>query len=143
MLVYILIILLLLLIDYFTNKAMKKRLNKWYKDSIELLDKLYPLTLSEKKQAKYSYVMRIMVLTTFWLFIILFGVLFYDFKNRYYYTDYYSYFVQFEKYYYTSFIILGYFVYFFLNVYSKTNIYVRTFDIIFSTFTTFLVVFLS
>ena len=71
MLVYILIIVLLLLIDYFINKAIKKKLNKWYKDSIELLDKLYPLTLSEKKQAKNSYIMRIMVLTTFWLFIIL------------------------------------------------------------------------
>ena len=87
--------------------------------------------------------MRVLVLSAFWFFIVLFGMMFYEFKNKYYYTDYYNYFVDFEKYYYTSFIILGYFIYFFLNVYSKTNIYLRTSDIIISTFFTILVVFLS
>ena len=87
--------------------------------------------------------MRILVLSCFWLSIFLFGMLFVEFKSRYYYSESYKYATDFEKYYYTIFIILGYFVYFFLNVYSKTNIYVRTFDIILSTFTTFLVIFLS
>lgn len=143
MLVYFLVILFLLLVDYILVKKLKKTINNWYKDSVELLEKLYPLSLAEKKQSKYSYIMRILVLSCFWLSIFLFGMLFVEFKNRYYYSESYKYATDFEKYYYTIFIILGYFVYFFLNVYSKTNIYVRTFDIILSTFTTFLVVFLS
>ena len=143
MLVYILVILFILFIDYFVYTSMKNYFNKWYKNSIELLEKLYPLTLAEKEQSKNSYIMRVLVLSRFWFFIVLFGMMFYEFKNKYYYTDYYNYFVDFEKYYYTSFIILGYFIYFFLNVYSKTNIYLRTSDIIISTFFTILVVFLS
>ena len=143
MLVYILVILFILFIDYFVYKNMKDYFNKWYKNSIKLLEKLYPLTLAEKEQSKNSYIMRVLVLSAFWFSIILFGMIFYEFKNRYYYTDYYNYFVDFEKYYYTTFIILGYFIYFFLNVYSKTNIYLRTSDIISSTIFTILVVFLS
>lgn len=143
MLVYFLVILFLLLIDYILVKKLKKTINNWYKDSVALLEKLYPLSLAEKKQSKYSYIMRILVLSCFWLSIFLFGMLFVEFKSRYYYSESYKYAIDFEKYYYTIFIILGYFVYFFLNVYSKTNIYVRTFDIILSTFTTILVIFLS
>mgnify|MGYP006124917215 CR=1 FL=1 len=140
MLAFIIVLIFLLLIDYIIYKKVRAIINRWYKNTIKLVEILNPL---EKEQSKNSYIMRILVLSAFWLSIILFSIVFYDLKNTYYYTDYYTYFVMFENYYYTIFIIIGYFVYFFLNIYSKTNIYLRTYDIIFSTFYTLLILFLS
>ena len=140
MLVFLIVLLFLLLVDYIIYKKMKKTVNKWFKNSVNLFSTLSPV---EKEQVKYSHIMRILVLSTFWLFIILFSLLFFDFKKKYQDTDYYTQFIMFENYYYTIFIIIGYFVYFFLNIYCKTNIYLRICDIIFSTFYTILMVFLS
>lgn len=137
------LILVLIGLDIIAYNAMKKRINKLYKKSIDLINKFNPLSKLEMEQSKNSFLMRMLVLALFWLCIDLFGKSFYDLKRIVSDTDLYYVFEIIEQYYYTIFIIIGYFVYFTLHIYSKTNNYLRTADIIASTIPTIIVVFMS
>lgn len=135
---FLFFIIVLLLIDFLVQKSIKSTLNKFYKKNIDMINKLNPLTKLEYIQAKNSYFMRMLILALFWLVINLFFHIYTKLKN----VDNISLEII-DNYSYTIFIILGYFVYFFINLYSKTNIYMRTVDIILSTFFTILVMFIS
>ena len=137
------LILILIGLDIIAYNVMKKRINKLYKKSIDLINKLNPLSKLEIEQSNNSFLMRMLVLSVFWLIIDLFGKSFYDLKRIVFNTDLYYIFEIIEQYYYTIFVIIGYFVYFTLNIYSKTNNYLRTADIIASTIPTIIVVFMS
>jgi hypothetical protein len=137
------LIIILVALDIIAYNAMKKYVNKWYKKSIDLINKVNPLTKLELEESKNVFVMRMLVLSLFWLCIDLFGKTFYDLKRITADTDIYYFFEVFEQYYYTIFIIIGYFVYFALNIYCKTNSYLRTYDIVVSTLPTIFVVFMS
>lgn len=137
------LILVLIGLDLIVYNQMKKRINKLYQKSINLINKFNPLSKLELEQSKNSFFMRMLVLALFWLIIDLFGKSFYDLKRIVSDTDLYYVFEIIHQYYYTIFIILGYFVYFGLHVYSKTNTYLRTYDIIASTIPTIFVIFMS
>tara|TARA_B100001093_G_C26038148_1_gene681030 strand:- start:13 stop:444 length:432 start_codon:yes stop_codon:yes gene_type:complete len=137
------LIIILVALDIIAYNVMKKYVNKWYKKSIDLINKVNPLTKLELEESKNVFVMRMLVLSLFWLCIDLFGKTFYDLKRITADTDIYYFFEVFEQYYYTIFIIIGYFVYFALNIYCKTNSYLRTYDIVVSTLPTIFVVFMS
>ena len=137
------LIIILVALDIIAYNAMKKYVNKLYKKSIDLINKINPLTKLEIEESKNAFVTRMVVLSLFWLCIDLFGKTFYDLKRITTDTDFYYFFEIFEQYYYTIFIITGYFVYFILHIYSKTNSYLRTYDIIASTLPTIFVVFMS
>ena len=137
------LILVLIGLDLIVYNQMKKRINKLYQKSINLINKFNPLSKLELEQSKNSFFMRMLVLALFWLIIDLFGKSFYDLKRIVSDTDLYYAFEIIHQYYYTIFIILGYFVYFGLHVYSKTNTYLRTYDIIASTIPTIFVIFMS
>lgn len=137
------LIIILVALDIIAYNAMKKYVNKLYKKSIDLINKINPLTKLEIEESKNAFVTRMLVLSLFWLCIDLFGKTFYDLKRITTDTDFYYFFEIFEQYYYTIFIITGYFVYFILHIHSKTNSYLRTYDIIASTLPTIFVVFMS
>lgn len=138
-------IMIMLAFDFLVFNRIKKKINKWYKKSIDVLNKINPLTKLELKQSKGSFLMRMLILALFWLcinFIIKFE---YIIKSNI--IDLSEHFEEpinmFYDYIIYIFIIIGCFVYFFINIYSKTNSYIRTYDIISGIIVTRFMIFIS
>ena len=78
-------------------------------------------------------ILRILFLSLFWLIIYLFSLTKVDLDRILAKTSAHSALKFIIKYEYTTFIIIGYFLYFILHLISKTNSYLRAVDIITST----------
>lgn len=142
---FYIMILVMLIIDFFVFNMMKKKINKWYKKSIDLLNKVNPLTKLELKQSKGSFFMRMLILALFWLCINFIYQFEYIIKSTITdlsadFEDPIDTFYEYIKY---ILIIISCFVYFAINIYSKNNFYIRTYDIISGILLTRFIIFIS
>ena len=141
---FIIIVLILLVLDNYVNNNVRIYVNKKYKKTLNILNKANPFYKLEEKHSKNSFVIRAAVLTLFWLVINVSLIILNEFKsmddidnetlNLLENIDSYKYFI---------FILLGLFVYFFLNIYSKNNMYFRTADMIIGVIPTIFITFIS
>jgi hypothetical protein len=141
---FIVIVLILLVLDNYVNNNVKIYVNKKYKKTLNILNKTNPFYKLEEKHSKNSFMVRASVLALFWLVINVSLIILNEFKsiddidnetlNLLENIDSYKYFI---------FIVLGLFVYFFLNIYSKNNMYFRTADMIIGIIPTFFITFIS
>lgn len=136
------IIVCVLILDIFYYNAMIKYVNKYYKTSINVINKVN-FGDKLKLRSNTNQLMRLLVLSLFWLTIDTSLKLLFDFRRIFYRSEFYFIFEFLQNYKYRFFILLGYFVYFFLHVFYNTNVYIRTVDIISSTIPTFFIVFMS
>lgn len=141
---FFIIIIILLIVDNYTFNIIKKDINEKYKDTLRQLNKLNPFHKLEMKHSKNSFLMRALILLLFWLlinFILLMSkeLLKLDFEDES--INNFLKFIPNYKFY--IFPIIGFFVYFGINIYSKNNSYVRTIDIITSIIPSLFITFIS
>ena len=139
------LILVLIGLDIIAYSTMKKRINKLYKKSIDLINKFNPLSKLEMEQSKNSFLMRMLVLALFWLCINFIYQFEYIIKSTIInlsadFEDPIDTFYEYIKY---ILIIISCFIYFAINIYSKNNFYIRTYDIISGILLTRFIIFIS
>jgi len=136
------IILFFIALDYLLYKEIKKYTNKAYQKSIDVIN-IFNLSKEEIQMKDNQYIiLRILFLSLFWLIIYLFSLTKVDLNRILAETSVHSALKFIIKYEYTTFIIIGYFLYFILHLISKTNSYLRVVDIITSTIFTASIVFM-
>ena len=127
------IILFFIALDYLLYKEIKKYTNKAYQKSLDVIN-IFNLSKEEIQMKDNQYIiLRILFLSLFWLIIYLFSLTKVDLDRILAKTSAHSALKFIIKYEYTTFIIIGYFLYFILHLISKTNSYLRAVDIITST----------
>jgi len=136
------IILFFIALDYLIYKEIKKYTNKAYQKSLDVIN-IFNLSKEEIQMKDNQYIiLRILFLSLFWLIIYLFSLTKVDLDRILVKTSAHSALKFIIKYEYTTFIIIGYFLYFILHLISKTNSYLRAVDIITSTVFTASIVFM-
>ena len=141
---FLVVVILLLILDNYVHNNVKKYVNDKYKKSLRVLNKFNPLYKIEQKHSRDSFLIRMFVLALFWLCINLVLIVLEELKDMGLKEPQYINTIDIiEDYRYPIFIITGFFVYFFLNIYCKNNTYLRTADIILSIIPTAFVIFVS
>ena len=136
------IIIFFIALDYLLYKEIKKYTNKAYQKSLDVIN-IFNLSKEEIQMKDNQYIiLRILFLSLFWLIIYLFSLTKVDLDRILAKTSAHSALKFIIKYEYTTFIIIGYFLYFILHLISKTNSYLRAVDIITSTVFTAAIVFM-
>ena len=142
---FLIIVLILLTMDFLFFNEMKKYINKKYKKTLNLLNRYNPLYKFEMQRSQDSFLMRMLILSVFWLcinfiFIIIDEIEDFD-LNLDPSTQTVIDFVSSKKFFITP--IIGLFVYLGINVYSKNNSYIRTADMITGIIPTLFIIFIS
>jgi hypothetical protein len=140
--IFLLLVLIVILLNISLYNVQKKYINKVYKKSLYIINKLNLTKKEIKMKDKQIDTIRILVICLFWLFIYLFNIFQSDLKRILSDTSANSAFKFILKYKYSVFIILGYFLYFIMHLLSKTNSYLRTIDILTSTIFTAFIIFM-
>ena len=140
---FFIIILILLCIDYIVFNEIKKYINKKYKQTLNLLNRYNPLYKFEMKRSNDSFLMRMLILTLFWLSINFIFVIIEELKTWNFDAEILNGFNFFENYKYFIIPIIGLFVYFGIHVYSKNNSYIRTLDMIIGIIPSLFITFIS
>ena len=140
---FLVIILILLTIDFLVFNETKKYINKKYKTTLNLLNRYNPLYKIEMKRSNDSFLMRMLFLSLFWLSINFILMLIEELHTLNFNSDILSgvNFIYDKKYFIIP--ILGLFVYFGINIYSKNNSYIRMVDMIMGIIPTLIVTFIS
>ena len=141
---FLAIVAVLLVVDNYTFNKMKLYINRAYRDTLKTLNKTNPFYKIEKKHSRNSFLMRSLILAVFWLLIdfILINtteLLEMDIEDQTILSI--LKFISTNKFY--IFPIIGFFVYFGINIYSKNNTYLRTIDIITSIIPSLFLTFIS
>ena len=140
---FFIIILILLSVDYIVFNEIKKYINKKYRKTLNLLNRYNPLYKFEVKRSNDSFLMRMLILTLFWLSINFIFVIIEELKTWNFDAEILNGFNFFENYKYFIIPIIGLFVYFGIHVYSKNNSYIRTVDMIIGIIPSLFVTFIS
>jgi hypothetical protein len=140
---FFIIILILLSVDYIVFNETKKYINKKYRKTLNLLNRYNPLYKFEMKRSNDSFLMRMLILTLFWLSINFIFVIIEELKTWNFDADVLNRFNFFENYKYFIIPIIGLFVYFGIHVYSKNNSYIRTVDMILGIIPSLFITFIS
>lgn len=128
---FLFIILILIIFDNYVNNYVRKYVNKKYKATLNILNKSNPFYKLEEKHSKNSFIVRASVLALFWLSINFLLIILNELKLvNDLDSDTINLIENMDSYKYYIIILLGLFVYFFLNIYSKNNMYFRTIDMI-------------
>lgn len=136
------IILFFIALDYILYKEIKKYINKAYKKSLDVIN-IFNLSKEEiQMKDEQNIILRMLFLSLFWLIIYLFSLTKVDLIRILEDTSANSAIRFIIKYEYSTFIIIGYFLYFILHIISKTNAYLRAIDIIISTVFTAAIIFI-
>lgn len=140
---FFIIILILLSVDYIVFNETKKYINKKYRKTLNLLNRYNPLYKFEMKRSNDSFLMRMLILTLFWLSINFIFVIIEELKTWNFDAEILNGFNFFENYKYFIIPIIGLFVYFGIHVYSKNNSYIRTVDMILGIIPSLFITFIS
>lgn len=140
---FFIIILILLSVDYIVFNETKKYINKKYRKTLNLLNRYNPLYKFEMKRSNDSFLMRMLILTLFWLSINFIFVIIEELKTWNFDAEILNGFNFFENYKYFIIPIIGLFVYFGIHVYSKNNSYIRTVDMIIGIIPSLFITFIS
>ena len=140
---FLVIILILLTIDFLVFNETKKYINKKYKTTLNLLNRYNPLYKIEMKRSNDSFLMRMLFLSLFWLSINFILMRIEEVHTLNFNSEILSgvNFIDDKKYFIIP--ILGLFVYFGINIYSKNNSYIRMVDMIMGIIPTLIVTFIS
>ena len=95
------------------------------------------------KRSNDSFLMRMLILTLFWLSINFIFVIIEELKTWNFDAEILNGFNFFENYKYFIIPIIGLFVYFAIHVYSKNNSYIRTVDMIIGIIPSLFITFIS
>ena len=140
---FFIIILILLTIDYLVFNQTKKYINKKYKKTLNLLNRYNPLYKIELKRSQDSFLMRMLILTLFWLSINFSLMAIEEAQNLKLDPEFLQKLSIFQNNKYFIIPIIGLFVYFGIHVYSKNNSYLRTIDMITGIVPTLFITFIS
>ena len=139
------VVLILLTIDYIFFTEIKKYINKKYKKTLNLLNRYNPLYKFEMQRSKDSFLMRMLILSIFWLCINFIFIIIDEIKdfdlNLDPSTEMVIDFINNKKYFITP--IIGLFVYLGINVYSRNNSYLRFADMLTGIVPTLFITFIS
>ena len=78
---FLIIVLILLTMDFLFFNEMKKYINKKYKKTLNLLNRFNPLYKIEMQRSRDSFLMRMLILSVFWLFINFIFIIIDEIKN--------------------------------------------------------------
>ena len=140
---FLVIIVILLTLDFVVFTETKKYINEKYKKTLNLLNRFNPLYKFEMKRSNDSFLMRMLILSLFWLSINLFLIVIDETKTMKLEPSFLSgiNFIDDAKYFIIP--IIGLFIYFGIHVYSRNNSYIRVVDMLMGIIPTLFVTFMS
>ena len=140
---FFIIILILLSVDYIVFNETKKYINKKYRKTLNLLNRYNPLYKFEIKRSNDSFLMRMLILALFWVSINFTFIIIKELKTWNLDSEILNGFKFFENYKYFIIPTIGLFVYFGIHIYSKSNSYIRTIDMIIGIIPSLFITFIS
>ena len=140
---FLIIIMILLTLDFVVFTETKKYINNKYKKTLNLLNRFNPLHKFEMKRSNDSFLMRMLILSLFWLSINFLLIIINETKGMKLEPSLLSgiNFIDDKKYFILP--IMSLFIYFGIHVYSRNNSYIRVVDMIMGIIPTLFITFIS
>jgi len=140
---FLIIICILLTIDFLVFTETKKYINDKYKKKLNLLNRYNPLYKFEMNRSNDSFLMRMLILSLFWLSINFLLIIINEAKEMKLEPSTLSgiNFINDKKYFIIP--IIGLFIYLGIHLYSRNNSYIRIVDMIMGIIPTLFITFIS
>jgi len=140
---FLIIICILLTLDFLVFTETKKYINDKYKKKLNLLNRYNPLYKFEMNRSNDSFLMRMLILSLFWLSINFLLIIINEAKEMKLEPSTLSgiNFINDKKYFIIP--IIGLFIYLGIHLYSRNNSYIRIVDMIMGIIPTLFITFIS